>query len=117
MRKPSIHTLRKLFDADRSKARTLRRALLHARDGWLPDHYAIDKALDLANELLEAHGVEAIHSGSVWDGYYCDIACLYVNRGDTYDTTLLYDTARGIFLVQSYGDWIERAERRGVEVI
>jgi hypothetical protein len=115
MRKPSIHTLRRLFDGDRVKARKLRRAL-ECRDGWLPDHEGVDKALDVANELLPGYGVEAIRAGSVWDGYYCDIACLYVNRGDTYDTTLLYDTARGIFLVQSYGEWIERAERRGVQV-
>lgn len=35
---------------------------------------------------------------------------LYVNRGDTYAATTLYDVAEGEYLATSWGDWLERAE-------
>lgn len=37
---------------------------------------------------------------------------LYVNRGETYARTLLYDTARAVFLEISWGDWLEAEELR-----
>jgi hypothetical protein len=37
---------------------------------------------------------------------------LYVNRGETYARTLLYDTAGAVFLETSWGDWLEAEELR-----
>jgi hypothetical protein len=39
---------------------------------------------------------------------------LYVNRGDTYAATTLYDVAEGEYLATSWGDWLERAEAAAV---
>jgi len=59
------------------------------------------------NEVLGGYGSEAIFGGGVRP------AMTYVNMGDTYITTLIYDYRRGSWLISSWGDWIEREERRG----
>lgn len=119
VRIPSGKTLRTRFFTEAAclaPVRRLRKAMRAAM--YFPGGSAdVGEALETANTLVEGFGVEAIRAANVWDRYYMDIACLYVNRGDTYDETLIYDVPRGIFLVQSYGDWVERAERRGVQVI
>ena len=35
----------------------------------------------------------------------------YVNMGDTYVATILYDIEKGEFFVTSWGDWVEEYER------
>lgn len=73
-----------------------------------------DAKLEAANKLLEGHGIEAI--GGEWqNGYWCDIRAAYVNMGDTYACTLIYDRDKG-WQVTSYGDWIEALERTGERV-
>jgi len=37
---------------------------------------------------------------------------MYVNMGDTYDTTLIYDYKTNRFVVSSWGDIVERQPRR-----
>jgi len=37
---------------------------------------------------------------------------LYINRGDPYTPTLLYDLRRESFLTTSWGDWLEDEEAR-----
>lgn len=88
-------------------ARSLRGALLLADNG---DHAAVDHALDLANTLLHADGVEAINGKHV-DGYYQDIVALYVNMGDPYIPTLLYNTVTESFYLGGWGNWVESHER------
>lgn len=61
------------------------------------------------NEILEGHGVEAIFHGS--DPMHPD--AVYVNMGETYAATILYDYRSGTFKVTSWGDWVEKQERRG----
>lgn len=72
----------------------------------------VDDILDMANDLLDGHGVEAIRGDYHVDNYYHDIVGLYVNMGDTYNLTLLYDTDRGKFYVTTMGDWVEKNDRR-----
>ncbi len=56
-------------------------------------------------------GVEVITDEDAWvDRYHYNIVAAYVNVGDTYTATLLYDTQAGEFLVTSYGDWLEAYE-------
>lgn len=69
-----------------------------------------DKVLEEVNRLVNGHGIEAIRDENANDSYYGDTVALYVNMGDTYDTTLLYDTDTHEFLVTSYGDWLEAYE-------
>ncbi len=63
------------------------------------------------NELLEGHGIEAIRYDDMWiDSYHCDIVATYINMGDTYDTTVLLDSATGEYQVTCYGDYLEKIE-------
>jgi hypothetical protein len=79
------------------------------------NHEQIDEALGYADGLLEGYGVEPIRGDWV-DNYYGDIVALYVNTGDTYNPTILYDVNAGKFLVTSWGDWVERyGDRYGVQ--
>jgi hypothetical protein len=67
-----------------------------------------DAVLMMANSLLHGYGVVSCRDERAWvDSYYGDTIALYVNTGETYDTTLLYDTEAKEFLVISWGDWYE----------
>lgn len=74
-------------------------------------HKEVDTALDLANTLLNGHGVEPIKDDE-WETYYLDIGLLYVNMGDPYDTTILYDTRKERFSIGCWGDVVERQPKR-----
>lgn len=63
------------------------------------------------NVVLEGHGVESIQK----DGTYGTPEALYVNMGDTYNTTIIWDDGRQTWFVESWGDWVEKAERRGLK--
>lgn len=64
----------------------------------------VGKTLERANRLVDGHGVEAIHA----EGQpYGEIVATYVNFGDPYVQTLLYDTEADTFYLTSYGDWLE----------
>ena len=65
-------------------------------------------ALDLVNKVIRGFGVEAVRGeGYEVDRYYYDCIALYVNTGDTYNVTVLYDTERNKFYVTSWGEWYE----------
>jgi hypothetical protein len=68
----------------------------------------VDRVLDLANELLQGHGVEAIQDERAHvDSYYFNIIGLYVNMGDTYNQTVVYDTDEQVFQVTDWGDFYD----------
>ena len=73
---------------------------------------SVDATMSLADELIEGHGIEAIRGDYQVDNYYMDIVALYVNMGDTYNATLLYETDTGRFRVTTMGDWVEKNQRR-----
>ena len=75
-------------------------------------HDEVDETLELASEILGAYGVEAIRGDYHVNNYYDDIVALYVNTGDTYNATLLYVTDTGRFLLTTFGDWVEKNERK-----
>lgn len=71
-----------------------------------------DAVLRLANECMGTFGVESLRStNTITRWYWEDIVALYANTGDSYIPTLLYDIGRGAFLVTSWGDWVDTAER------
>jgi hypothetical protein len=75
---------------------------------------AVDRALDLADSLLGGFGVEAIRpEGEHVDNFYYNVRLLYVNQGDAYATTIVYDTKYGKFGITTWGDWVEWAEQTG----
>jgi len=74
----------------------------------------VDLALDFFNDILNGYGVEPIR-GEYVDKYYMNTNLLYVNRGDTYTPTVIYDTKEEEFFVCSWGDIVEGDEKRFVE--
>ena len=71
-----------------------------------------DVAMHVLDAMAGTYGVEAIEGDSVfWP------AAEYLNTGDTYRATLVYDFARDRFSVESWGDWLEKAERRGLRFV
>lgn len=112
--KPSINTietrlsetLKKEYTDIKPVARQIRAAMDNA------DSYkSVDNALDTINMLLHGYGVESIRDNQ-FKGYYCDIGILYVNMGDTYCSTVAYDTRSGNWIVASWGDIVERDMKR-----
>ena len=74
-------------------------------------HKEIDQALDSMNNLLGGYGVEALRDTD-WGQYYNDIGLLYVNVGETYAPTILYDTRLEKWIVGSWGDYVEHYYKR-----
>lgn len=75
----------------------------------------IEAILELLDAKTESYGTEAIfgHKATpAFRGYWIDICGQYINTGDTYNTTILYDAVKERFYLTSWGDWIERNEKR-----
>lgn len=105
---PSLKTLRDGFgryhDVTPAKLRELRKALEQWRDRTGVRSFEV---LNLADELLDGHGVEQLQSENE------RAEATYVNMGDTYAATLLYDHAKVSFRVIDWGTYVETEERRG----
>lgn len=120
-RLPSVKTLESVLRVDRTVAKKVRLAL--EGPGALPvdhdkyrQHYnppsKLDRMLDAVNLLVEGFGIEPIRqAGGDCGGYWGDIVALYVNTGDTYSGTVLFDVDRDTFYATDYGTWVETAER------
>lgn len=76
------------------------------------DHDAVDRVLAELDAHMGGYGIEAIRGEYHVDNYYYDIVALYVNTGDTYNATVLYETEKERFLVTTMGDWVEHNDRR-----
>ena len=63
--------------------------------------------LDALNELLGTFGVEPIRTTEHIDRYWFDCRACYLNTGDTYNTTILFDTKKDRFYLTSWGDFVE----------
>ena len=64
--------------------------------------------LEALNEILEGYGIESIRKGSSWVSHYWqDTRFLYVNMGDTYAPTILYDTRKDKYIVSDFGTVVE----------
>lgn len=72
--------------------------------------------LEVINTLLDGFGTEVIR-GDWQNGYWLDIVAVYVNTGDTYSVTVIrqrgaHYLAPSRFFVSSFGDFVERGEKR-----
>lgn len=72
----------------------------------------VNDRLEAINKALSAYGIEDIRGGKHWHHYYCDICALYVNMGDTYIPTIVYDAIKGKFIVCSWGDFVEKHQTK-----
>ncbi len=124
MRLPSANTLEKHLKLDRKDALRLRKLLDGRLDPmtfasvqkWVKQCYNVptkrEQVMEAANELLNGHGIEAI-KGEWQNGFWCDTRAVYVNMGDTYANTLLYDRDSACYRIMSWGDFVEWCERKG----
>lgn len=97
-----------LYSQDRVKA--CRLAL--RRTAHLPER----DRLDAIDKLLGTFGTEAIR-GEWQNGYWCDIVACYCNTGDSYAATVIqvrgeFSGQSSRFFVSSWGDWVEKNEKR-----
>lgn len=118
-RVPSAKVLRStfnLFPDEASAIRAVLRGELDPADAsaacarWVRDCYHVppwrERAAYAVNALLGGHGVEGITDASG------RVVATYVNMGDTYAATLLFNHATGTVYVTTVGDFVERWERR-----
>jgi hypothetical protein len=67
--------------------------------------WRVTVALHAINELVEGHGVEGLGPGR--SGDYAP-PYEYINTGDTYSTTLIYDRDKDRLFIGSWGDIVEK---------
>ena len=103
--------------SDRKLASALWKAIVEAcqSGSWK----SIERAIRLANDTLRGHGVETIsvetaRGPGVSDGNLeqSELTLDYVNFGDTYSNTLVFDYYLHRFRVTSWGDVVEAWENR-----
>jgi len=70
----------------------------------------VHKAMELADTTMHGHGVEGI-TGFKNSSREMTTVAYYVNMGDTYAATIIYDCLVDKFYVGTYGDWVEWREK------
>lgn len=77
----------------------------------------VDYAMEKVQILLEGHSIESLECNNVdyWKPYYMNIYALYINEGDTYIPTLIYEVPTHTFYLTTVGDYIEAKEYKGIE--
>lgn len=109
-RGPSVKTIMSQLRLDRYDAAELKNLM---KGTHYPKHYderdtQVEATMKHANKLMHGYGVEALQDENAWvDRYWQSTLALYVNKGDTYSTTLLYDTENDRYLITSWGDFYE----------
>jgi len=88
---PSVEKLKKYFKISSVQAHTIRNI---AKEG----HWHL--ALRMANDRIGGHGVESLYPEAPHISY--------VNMGDTYSTTILYNEKSGLMWIGTWGDWVEK---------
>lgn len=68
----------------------------------------VNQAMELADKTMHGHGVEEIVG---FHNSERKTVALYVNMGDTYSSTIIYDCLADEFYVGTYGDWVEWREK------
>ena len=107
--KPSLKRLQAAFGVEPGKKC---RAILEGRglpaendQSYYNPPTLTERTMDALNDALDGFGVESIEGRG---GFIAS----YVNMGETYETTILYNELTDTFLIVSWGDWVERNERR-----
>jgi hypothetical protein len=106
--RPTIKNIVAVLGVSTAQANAIRAVLLSSEKSGVD----IDPALEFVNATVGAHGIEAVRGEIHVDNYFGDIVGLYVNTGDTYNGTVVYDTTKGTFSVTTLGFWVEQYERK-----
>ena len=67
----------------------------------------VEDFLKAAAEMIGAYGVEAIEGNVHVNSFFQNHVALYINTGDTYEPTILYDTVAREFGITTMGDFVE----------
>jgi len=85
--------------------------LFPASNRWFQSCYneprRLDRILACINEVMQGSGVEAI-----WGEDQFWPAADYINTGDTYSATILFNRKTGSFSLTTWGDFYERNQSR-----
>ena len=109
MNAPSIKTLMRIRGMTPQTAARLRfyihggpMPVTSLTDGWPRS----DRILQACNDDIDAHGVEYVWDQRLGDpnGCWGHPRLAYVNQGETYATTLMYDYLTGTYRVGCWGD-------------
>ena len=77
---------------------------------------SVEKRMLELNTLVGTHGVEAIQGKRPKDArrdwFFTDTIALFLNAGDTYNATLVYNAVTGRFSLTTLGDFVEKNQRR-----
>lgn len=119
-RKPSLKRLREAFGEEKGErvwkllAGELPPEEFASVRKWLGSVYADpteeEMVMEAINEILEGYGVEAIRGRHV-DSYHYDVQATYVNMGDSYVPTIVFDNETAEYSLTSFGDWVEAHEK------
>jgi hypothetical protein len=71
-----------------------------------------EKKMSAIDEILEGCGVEAIFR----EGECIEPILSYVNMGDTYVATIVYNHNSKMFHVSSWGECVEKLEAKGIKI-
>jgi hypothetical protein len=70
--------------------------------------FDVDNIMKFINDLIDGFGVERIKSDYYQvDNYWYYTIALFVNKGDTYDETIVFNTEDNEFSNESWGSWYE----------
>ena len=120
---PSVTTIAKLLGTSPSISKDIRGLMegtinpeqYESVAKWIKQCYhkprKVELALEAINEILGGCGVEQI-TDNQWHAYWCDGGLLYVNMGDAYTCTVIYNTRKDKWLVGAWGDVVERDRKR-----
>lgn len=104
IRRPTVKTLSRIWPDSAKQIRKLLDGFDHDQNCHIS--FPAVQVLEKINELLDGYGVEGFAFNTI-EGFN------YVNFGDTYDVTILFESTgrySGRFLVTSWGDYYERTE-------
>lgn len=66
-----------------------------------------ENILEHVSDLVGGYGIQAFHP---FDGQFCRSKYLYINSGDSYRLTLVFNQSTGKFMFSDIGSIIEREE-------
>ena len=88
------------------------KSVQHLRKQCLNPPDTITERLEALNELIDGFGIEGIYIDDYFhSNYWGNCIGLYVNLGDTYILTIIYNVIDNQFEFTSWGDFIETKEQ------
>jgi len=114
-RPPTVKRIKSWFNLDQysrnpdKDAQKVKDLLKNAGFGYNVD---AERTIAQVNKIVNGHGVESLRGNKRVDPYFDNTVALYVNMGDSYAPTLLYETETGKWRLTTWADWVEKHDRK-----